>query len=635
MTYTIKTDNNNITIPDDAVDNSTSISLIGQNASTDSTAIAYNENFLHLLEHFASNTPPRNPTKGQLWLNSSTNRLSVYMGDVWKAQPAVTISTDMPMSGQSNGDLWLNILTSRLNVWFVDQWYLLGGDGVTTDIIDSVSDSSTTNAASANAARVAYNQAFNGDLSSIDATSLVDNFAQNTTNIIAGDGLTGGGTLDDDITLSVKDSSTTTAGATRYTELARPLGFNWSGEVGGHPRGYFDYYDSNQVYKQPALNTVHAKITKLEHIGRTIGAKVFRNWQVVTPPNDDYYPWDSVWCPSIGKFLILYFARMGSSVNTYPIRSSSDGLNWTSQFVHSTSWTGNYIEWSDELGLAVCIGYTSGDGFASLITSPDGITWTPRSTPIDINSPREWAGISWINSYGRFFAYLGTEVGAINGVKLITSSDGINWTVANLPFTATLGNGISSVAYNPFNGLLYASVVQSTAEESSSPLPPLIVSSDGINWSYVTGLTFNNSASVLTPTIGSVTLRSLYYHDALGFLKYGDYHSFDGVVWNTDFHNVGQVNEHGVGIIGSTADRDIVTLTTTISINASTVDHLRPTQYQEVFVGNSTSGTPRYIDWRTTTVAYSPELKRAIIAGDRYDSSAGFATSRIAVSYVP
>ena len=51
---------------------STSLSLVGRNYSN--YGVSFAENFLHLLENFASPSAPSNSIEGQIWYNNSTKR---------------------------------------------------------------------------------------------------------------------------------------------------------------------------------------------------------------------------------------------------------------------------------------------------------------------------------------------------------------------------------------------------------------------------------------------------------------------------------------------------------------------------------------------------------------------------------
>jgi hypothetical protein len=114
MTYTInKTDGNEITkIPDGTFDtNSTALTLIGRNVTSFGEAI--NENFVKLLENFASSSPPENAIKGQIWFDTANNKLNVYDGNTFRASGGPQVSPRVP-DPLTTGDLWINNLTNQL-----------------------------------------------------------------------------------------------------------------------------------------------------------------------------------------------------------------------------------------------------------------------------------------------------------------------------------------------------------------------------------------------------------------------------------------------------------------------------------------------------------------------------------------
>ena len=61
---------------------STNLTLVGRNYT--GYGESFNENFIKLLENFSNTAAPSNPLTGQLWWNSSDQRLQVYDGSVWK-----------------------------------------------------------------------------------------------------------------------------------------------------------------------------------------------------------------------------------------------------------------------------------------------------------------------------------------------------------------------------------------------------------------------------------------------------------------------------------------------------------------------------------------------------------------------
>ena len=107
MSYTIlKSNGSTLTqIVDGQVDNSTDLTLIGKNAASYGTYL--NENFVFLLENFASSSSPNNPIIGQLWYDTSTGRLKVYDGDLFRVSGGAIVSSDIPAQ-LATGDLWID-----------------------------------------------------------------------------------------------------------------------------------------------------------------------------------------------------------------------------------------------------------------------------------------------------------------------------------------------------------------------------------------------------------------------------------------------------------------------------------------------------------------------------------------------
>lgn len=145
MTYTInKTDGNELTkIPDGTLDTtSTALTLIGRNSV--GFGEAFNENFVKLLENFASTTAPENAIKGQIWFNSETNRLNIFDGVAFRATGAPQVSPRVP-DPLTTGDLWINNETNQMYMYDGTDLVLVGplytaAQGVSGFKIDTVID---------------------------------------------------------------------------------------------------------------------------------------------------------------------------------------------------------------------------------------------------------------------------------------------------------------------------------------------------------------------------------------------------------------------------------------------------------------------------------------------------------------
>jgi hypothetical protein len=106
MTYQInKTDGTVLTsVVDGQVDEiSTDLTLIGKNYSGFGEAL--NENFVKLLENFASTIRPEQPLRGQIWFDVTDLKLKVYNGREFVPISSATLSRSRP-EVLSAGDLW-------------------------------------------------------------------------------------------------------------------------------------------------------------------------------------------------------------------------------------------------------------------------------------------------------------------------------------------------------------------------------------------------------------------------------------------------------------------------------------------------------------------------------------------------
>ena len=102
----------------------TSLTLIGKNYAGYGTFL--NENFVKLLEHFSSVTAPDNPSVGQLWWQSSTKILKVYIGNnSWKSITGAQAEASSP-TYKVTGDLWWDTTNQQLKVWSGASWITIG-----------------------------------------------------------------------------------------------------------------------------------------------------------------------------------------------------------------------------------------------------------------------------------------------------------------------------------------------------------------------------------------------------------------------------------------------------------------------------------------------------------------------------
>jgi hypothetical protein len=118
-------------------------------------------------------------------------------------------------------------------------------------------------------------------------------------------------------------------------------------------------------------------------------------------------------------------------------------------------------------------------GTQAAMTSPDGITWTVRTTPNGV-----YNGIAYGNGV---FVASNTNTGPQNGDdlhKFMTSPDGVNWTRVSLP------------AYNSWRGLTFGNgIFVAVGVEGTGNR--VMTSTDGTNWTLRTSTADNSWYSVV------------------------------------------------------------------------------------------------------------------------------------------
>lgn len=120
-------------VTDETFNDETDLTFVGRNKPRYAQYIA--ENFLHLLENFASEAMPIKPITGQLWFNTTTgiNELQVYNGSEFIPTGSIKKASTEP-SGQ-RGDLWSDTENQQLKIFSGSSWQVIGpqfSDGLLT-----------------------------------------------------------------------------------------------------------------------------------------------------------------------------------------------------------------------------------------------------------------------------------------------------------------------------------------------------------------------------------------------------------------------------------------------------------------------------------------------------------------------
>ena len=153
MPYIVNfTDSDNktpITVFDNTSSTDTSLVFPGRNVTGYGQIIA--ENFLHLLENFASATAPVNPTEGQLWYDSENGILMIWDNTNWKSASNIQKSASAPSVETSKvGELWVDTTNQQLRIYSGTRWILVGPSESSIDglrygpAIEQIADSDNT-----------------------------------------------------------------------------------------------------------------------------------------------------------------------------------------------------------------------------------------------------------------------------------------------------------------------------------------------------------------------------------------------------------------------------------------------------------------------------------------------------------
>lgn len=113
MSYRINKTNGELLVElaDGTIDTTSSdITLVGRNFR--GFGELFNENFVKLVENFASSTGPNNPLQGQLWYDTNQERLKLYNGVEFRPASGAVVSPSQPPLVE--GDIWIDNRNKQL-----------------------------------------------------------------------------------------------------------------------------------------------------------------------------------------------------------------------------------------------------------------------------------------------------------------------------------------------------------------------------------------------------------------------------------------------------------------------------------------------------------------------------------------
>lgn len=165
------------------------------------------------------------------------------------------------------------------------------------------------------------------------------------------------------------------------------------------------------------------------------------------------------WSPELSLFVAVSISGTKNRVMTSP-----DGINWTLRNTPvDNDWRA--VCWSRELNLFVAVAITGINN--RVMTSSNGIDWIIRNTPSNNN----WFDICWSPELGLFVAVASSDLSIGDSVRIMTSSNGIDWIIANTP----IDNNLTSVCWSSKLGIFVAVASSGTGNR-------VVTSSNGLDW---------------------------------------------------------------------------------------------------------------------------------------------------------
>ncbi len=121
-----------VELPDGQLDETTlTLGLIGKNSTNYGTLL--NTNFIKLLENSAQPQPgpafgsQSNLLKGQLWFDTTVNKLKVWDGNDWKSTGSPIVQASQPLpSAVATGDIWIDTTNNQLHFYDGTDFVLAG-----------------------------------------------------------------------------------------------------------------------------------------------------------------------------------------------------------------------------------------------------------------------------------------------------------------------------------------------------------------------------------------------------------------------------------------------------------------------------------------------------------------------------
>lgn len=159
------------------------------------------------------------------------------------------------------------------------------------------------------------------------------------------------------------------------------------------------------------------------------------------------------------------FILVGNS-GSNKVMTSPDGITWTSRTSGNESAGWETICWGNPSGSTLYVAFAMNGTGNRLMTSPDGVTWTERASP---NNANTWSDVAWSPTLQLYVVGSSTVADTI---KIATSPDGINWTTRLFPPLMNSQSAVRRIKWNSDHFIIIM----------TSGVNGLITSHDGITW---------------------------------------------------------------------------------------------------------------------------------------------------------
>ena len=152
MAYTVNKTNssatpNSYTVQDGVVNAETDLGFIGKGYAGYGEKIA--ENFLHILENFSNTSAPAKPIEGQIWWDSTNQKLKVWNGSSFQTAGGSAPYQSTAPDGLAQGDIWIDSDTAQLYLYNGTSSILVGPPGASGTnngfVYETILDATDTN----------------------------------------------------------------------------------------------------------------------------------------------------------------------------------------------------------------------------------------------------------------------------------------------------------------------------------------------------------------------------------------------------------------------------------------------------------------------------------------------------------